>query len=54
MTEAEIDKQAKIVWDYLQLHEEPRKCDAVFVLCSIDELIFGWVRPVADFFGWVW
>jgi uncharacterized SAM-binding protein YcdF (DUF218 family) len=39
LTESEVDGQAKIIWDYLLLHEQPEKCDAVFVLCSIDERV---------------
>ncbi|HEY1835349.1 MAG TPA: YdcF family protein [Candidatus Saccharimonadales bacterium] len=36
MTETEIDEQAKIIWNYMQLHEQPQKSDAVFCLCSHD------------------
>jgi uncharacterized SAM-binding protein YcdF (DUF218 family) len=39
MTDTEIDQQAKIIWDYMQLHQPPEKADAVFVLCSIDERV---------------
>lgn len=36
MTEAEVDQSAQIVWDYMQLHEKPRKSDVIFTLCSVD------------------
>lgn len=32
----EVDIHAKILWDYLQLHEQPVKSDIVFCLCSHD------------------
>ena len=32
----EIDVAAKIIWDYMQMHEEPKKSDVIFVLCSMD------------------
>lgn len=36
MTENQIDKYAKILWDYLQLHQAPVKSDIIFCLCSHD------------------
>ncbi len=36
MSRADVDTYAKIIWDYHQLHMVPKKCDAIFVLCSID------------------
>ncbi|HEX6258649.1 MAG TPA: YdcF family protein [Candidatus Saccharimonadales bacterium] len=31
-----IDTYAKVLWDYLQLHEAPKKSDIIFCLCSHD------------------
>ena len=31
-----IDTDAKLIWDYMQLKQLPRKADAIFVLCSLD------------------
>ena len=36
MTESDIDHYAQIVWDYMNLHEQPQKSDAIFCLCSHD------------------
>lgn len=36
MNENLTDKYAKILWDYLQLHETPTKSDIIFCLCSHD------------------
>ena len=36
MHEKQADDYAKILWDYLQLHEKPTKCDIIFCLCSHD------------------
>jgi len=36
MSDEHIDEAAKILWDYLQLHQEVVKSDAIFVLCSMD------------------
>ena len=36
MNDERIDKDAKILWDYLQLHQTPTKSDAIFILCSMD------------------
>lgn len=36
MTENQIDKYAKVLWDYLQLHQAPVKSDIIFCLCSHD------------------
>ena len=36
MIENQIDKYAKILWDYLQLHQAPVKSDIIFCLCSHD------------------
>lgn len=36
MNEDLTDKYAKILWDYLQLHETPVKSDIIFCLCSHD------------------
>lgn len=32
----ETDKLATIIWDYMLMHEEPKKSDAIFCLCSHD------------------
>jgi uncharacterized SAM-binding protein YcdF (DUF218 family) len=34
--EKQIDTDARIIWDYLQLHQTPKKSDAIFVFCSMD------------------
>jgi hypothetical protein len=34
--EQKVDELAKILWDYLQLHQKPVKSDIVFCLCSHD------------------
>jgi uncharacterized SAM-binding protein YcdF (DUF218 family) len=31
-----VDKWAKIVWDYMRMNMQPEKSDAIFVLCSHD------------------
>ena len=36
MSDEQIDEDAKILWDYLQLHQNPTKSDAIFILCSMD------------------
>jgi uncharacterized SAM-binding protein YcdF (DUF218 family) len=36
MQQSEIDRLAKVIWDYHQLNQPLRKSDAVFCLCSID------------------
>lgn len=36
MNENVTDKFAKVLWDYLQLHEAPLKSDIIFCLCSHD------------------
>lgn len=36
MPENSIDTNAKILWNYLQLHETPVKSDIIFCLCSHD------------------
>ena len=36
MITASIDRDAQMVWDYMCLHQEPVKSDAVFCLCSHD------------------
>lgn len=36
---SDIDKFAKIVWDYHHVHQPLTKCDAILVLCSIDERV---------------
>jgi len=36
MNQSAIDKDALILWEYLQLHQPLRKSDAIFVLCSMD------------------
>jgi uncharacterized SAM-binding protein YcdF (DUF218 family) len=36
MTEAQVDEQAKILLDYLQMHHKLRSCEAIFVFCSFD------------------
>lgn len=32
----DVDKQARIIWDYMQLNQELQKAEAIFVLCSLD------------------
>lgn len=32
----DIDKNAKIIWNYMQMHMELTSADAIFVLCSMD------------------
>jgi uncharacterized SAM-binding protein YcdF (DUF218 family) len=34
-----IDENAKRIWNYMKMDQEIRHCDAVFVLCSIDERV---------------
>jgi uncharacterized SAM-binding protein YcdF (DUF218 family) len=34
--EIKVDNLAKILWDYLQLHQNPVKSDIIFCLCSHD------------------
>lgn len=34
--EKKVDVLAKLLWDYLQLREEPKKSDIIFCLCSHD------------------
>ncbi len=34
-----IDQAARIVWDYLLMHQPLRKCDAIFILGSRDERV---------------
>lgn len=36
MNESQADTHAKVLWDYLQLHEAPVKSDIIFCLCSHD------------------
>jgi len=36
MSEDQTDNYAKVLWDYLQLHENPVKSDIIFCLCSHD------------------
>ena len=36
MNEIQTDDYAKILWDYLQLHEVPVRSDIIFCLCSHD------------------
>lgn len=39
MTNAEIDRNAKIIWEYMHLHQHIEKCDAIFGLCAVDTRI---------------
>lgn len=32
----EIDRDARVIWDYLVMHQDLRPADALFVLCSYD------------------
>lgn len=34
--EMDIDKNAKIIWDFMQMKMPLQKADAIFVLCSHD------------------
>jgi len=34
-----VDASARTIWDYMQLNQRPVKCDAIFVLGSIDERV---------------
>lgn len=34
-----MDKEAEIIWDYMLLHHPLQKCDAIFVLGSIDDRV---------------
>ena len=36
---SQTDKYAKVLWDYLQLHEAPTESDIIFCLCSHDTRI---------------
>ena len=36
---SEVDHLAKAVWDYHLLHHSLRRCDSIFVLCSIDSRV---------------
>ncbi|HUB94117.1 MAG TPA: YdcF family protein [Verrucomicrobiae bacterium] len=46
MTEAQIDDQAKIIWEYMQLHEQPVKSDAVFALGSANREVAEWAAEL--------
>ena len=48
MSNSQIDKDARLLWDYLQLHQTPRKSDAIFVLCSMDTRV---AERAADLFN---
>ncbi len=43
----EIDAAAKIIWDYMHMHQELKKADCIFVLCSYDRRVG---RYAADLF----
>lgn len=32
----DIDRNAQIIWDYMNMNQAPSKVDAIFVLCSLD------------------
>jgi uncharacterized SAM-binding protein YcdF (DUF218 family) len=36
MDSADLDRYGKAIWDYMLLHAQPKKCDAVLTLGSID------------------
>jgi hypothetical protein len=42
MSHAEIDKQAKILWDYMHMHHKLQKADAIIVGCT-------YYLPLADY-----
>jgi len=33
------DRAARTLWDYLQMHQSPRRCEAIFGLCSMDDRV---------------
>jgi uncharacterized SAM-binding protein YcdF (DUF218 family) len=35
----EVDQLAKTIWDYMLMEQPLQKCDAILVLCSIDERV---------------
>ena len=35
----EVDQLAKTIWDYMLMEQPLHKCDAILVLCSIDERV---------------
>ncbi|HSH56108.1 MAG TPA: YdcF family protein [Candidatus Limnocylindrales bacterium] len=39
MNESDIDSAAKLVWEYHHMKHELKQCDAILVLCSIDERV---------------
>lgn len=34
-----MDKQAKVIWDYMLVGHQLKKCDVILVLCSIDDRV---------------
>jgi uncharacterized SAM-binding protein YcdF (DUF218 family) len=48
MTRLTIDQDAKTIWDYLQLEQEPQPSDAIFVLGGIDTRV---AERAAELFG---
>ena len=36
-----VNQNAKIIWDYMHLHQLIKKADAIFVLCSLDKRVAG-------------
>lgn len=38
----DIDKNAKKIWEYMQMHMPLKKADAIFVLCSHDTQVADW------------
>jgi len=42
----EIDKNAKIIWDYMQLNQKLHIADAIFVLCSLDTRVANYAAEL--------
>jgi uncharacterized SAM-binding protein YcdF (DUF218 family) len=36
-----VDENARIIWDYMHMHQPTEKADAIFVLCSLDKRVAG-------------
>lgn len=41
-----VDEQAKIIWDYMLIHDELKPADAIIVLCSYQPLVAEWAAEL--------
>lgn len=46
MKTVDIDKNAKLVWDFMHMHHEIKKADAIFVLCSLDTRVASYAAEL--------